>query len=69
MGMTIDNAIKHGEEQLEIFGGEHNEFIQTAIDIMRKYQKIENIVIDEYYLSDYNKINDIREVLENGVND
>lgn len=44
MGMTIDKAIKHGKEQLEIFGGEHNEFIQTAVDTMRKYQKINEIV-------------------------
>ena len=44
MGMTIDKAIEHGKEQLEIFGGEHNEFIQTAIDTMRKYKKIKQIV-------------------------
>ena len=42
MGMTIDKAIEHGKEQLEIFGGEHNEFIQTAVETMRKYQKIIN---------------------------
>lgn len=40
MGMTIDKAINHGEEQLEIFGGDHKEFIETAIDIMRKYQQM-----------------------------
>ena len=39
--MTIDEAIKHGKDQLEIFGGEHKEFIETSIDTMRKYQMIE----------------------------
>ena len=54
MGMSIDKAIKHGKEQLEIFGGEHKEFIETAIETMRKYQQLENFarwvateVIDE----------------------
>lgn len=54
MGMSIEEAIEHGKEQLEIFGGEHKEFIETAIDTMRKYQQLENFarwvateVIDE----------------------
>ena len=54
MGMTIDKAIEHGKEQLEIFGGEHEEFIETAIDTMRKYRQLEDFakwvaieVIDE----------------------
>lgn len=29
--MTRDEAIKHGKEQLEVFGGEHKEFIRMAI--------------------------------------
>ena len=44
MGMTIEEAIEHGKEQLEIFGGTHGEFIETTINTMRKYQKIEQIV-------------------------
>jgi hypothetical protein len=44
MGMTLDKAIEHGKEQLEIFGGEHKEFIECAIETMRKYKKVEEIV-------------------------
>ena len=29
--MTREEAIRHGKEQLEIFGGEHREFIDMAI--------------------------------------
>lgn len=36
MGMTIDEAIKHGREQLEIFGGEHREFIEMAIKALEQ---------------------------------
>ena len=42
--MSIDKAIEHGKEQLDIFGGEHKEFIETALDTMRKYQQIEEII-------------------------
>lgn len=38
--MTINKAIEHGKDQLQIFGGEHKEFIELSIDIMHKYQKI-----------------------------
>lgn len=34
--MTIEDAIKHGEEQLEIFGGEHREFIEMAIKALKR---------------------------------
>jgi GH18 family chitinase len=67
MGMTIDKAIEHGKEQLEIFGGEHKEFIECAVETMRKYQKIVDIVTDDYgYPSNLRKIMDIKEVLEDG---
>ena len=38
--MTREEAIKHGEEQLEIFGGEHKEFIQMAIRSLTAWQKV-----------------------------
>ena len=33
--MTIDEAIKHGHEQLEVFGGEHKEFIKKIFQLER----------------------------------
>jgi hypothetical protein len=74
MGMSIDKAIEHGKEQLEIFGGEHKEFIECAIDTMCKYQKIEELI--EYHMlrtlpkknmSGFQK--DILEVIDNGNDD
>lgn len=34
--MTIDEAIAHGKEQLEVFGGEHREFIEMAIKALNQ---------------------------------
>lgn len=36
MKMSIDEAIEHGKEQLEIFGGEHKEFIEMAIKALEQ---------------------------------
>lgn len=70
--MSIDEAIEHGKEQLEIFGGDHKEFIKTSIEIMRKYQKIEeaykkylNDMITNIY-ADGKFIKALKEVLEDG---
>lgn len=65
MGMSIDKAIKHGEEQLEIFGGEHKEFIETAINTMRKYQEIRKIYMTHHY-TDEEVIEKIKEVIKWG---
>ncbi len=68
MGMTIDEAIEHGKEQLEIFGGEHKEFIEIAIETMRKYQKIVQIMertVDDG-TSMYDTLEEIEEVVEDG---
>ena len=72
MEMTIEQAIEHGINQLEIFGGEHKKFIETALEIMRKYQKIKeqvDIAIDEenFAISDARLIQ-IREFI-NGNDD
>ena len=34
--MTPQEAINHGKEQLEIFGGEHKEFIEMAIKALEQ---------------------------------
>lgn len=73
MGMTIDKAIEHGKEQLEIFGGEHKEFIVCALDTMQKYQKIEETInkwcADKTWEFDTSYLYEIMEVLEDGNDD
>lgn len=34
--MTRDEAIAYGKEQLEIFGGQHQEFIRMAIEALEE---------------------------------
>lgn len=34
--MTREQAIEHGKSQLEVFGGEHKEFIKLAIEALEK---------------------------------
>lgn len=41
--MTIDEAIKHGKEQLEVFGGEHKEFIKLAIKALEQSQELDRM--------------------------
>lgn len=38
--MTLDEAITHGEEQLEIFGGEHAAFINMAIRALEMQKEL-----------------------------
>ena len=68
--MSIDEAIEHGKEQLDIFGGEHKEFIETALGTMRKYQKIREIAFPLQFCStdklEHEAIMKICEVLEDG---
>ncbi len=42
--MTLDEAINHGKEQLEIFGGEHKEFIEIAIKAIEKVETYEKMM-------------------------
>ena len=37
--MTREEAIKHGKEQLEIFGGTHREFIEMSIKALEQEPK------------------------------
>ena len=37
--MTREEAIAHGKEQLEIFGGEHKEFIKLALEVLEQEPK------------------------------
>lgn len=66
MGMSIDEAIEHGKEQLEIFGGKHREFIETSIDTMRRYEKIQEIVDDRYGKPTFKFMDAIIKVVEDG---
>ena len=68
MGMSIEQAIEHGKERLVIYGGEHKEFIEIAIDTMKKYQKIVQIMertVDDG-TSMYDTLQEIEEVIEDG---
>ena len=38
--MTVEEAIKHGKEQLEIFDGKHAEFIKMAIHALEMQKKL-----------------------------
>lgn len=73
MGMTIDEAIswllsiaEHEGEDIPIYDTDV-EAIKMGIDIMRKYQKIEQIVKNTQQLCSYGSaFIDIREVIEDG---
>ena len=49
--MTREEAIAHGKEQLEVFGGEHAEFIKLAIKALEQQDRIAQI-LDDYGLPD-----------------
>lgn len=38
--MTIEEAIAHGREQLEVFGGEHAEFIKLSLEALEHEAKV-----------------------------
>ena len=42
--VTNEEAINHGKEQLEIFGGEHKEFIELAIKAIEKVETYEKMM-------------------------
>ena len=63
--MTIDEAIAHGKEQLEVFGGEHAEFIKLAIKALEKQDKISQILDDYDYdlLDTWEALKMVKEVM------
>ena len=68
MGMTIDEAIHDTEvmkEYLECRGEIRSEGLGVAIDTMRKYQKIEQILKDIPYGGEAT-VRRIQEVVEDG---
>ena len=73
MGMTIDKAIYCIQENLDCTYGKYDEDLdafEMAIDIMRKYQKIEQIYSDYLkYMNPDNLADRIGEVLEDGNDD
>lgn len=73
MGMTIDKAISHLYTYSSTMGSgqttqaQHEESKRVAIDIMRKYQKIEQILKDIPYGGDAT-VGRIQEVVEDDRN-
>ena len=82
MEMTIDEAINHLGNYSSTNGSglttdkQHNEAKRVAIDTMRKYQKIKDIVnkpYDTFYSENYYgyflRVQDIRKVIQYGNDD
>lgn len=69
--MTIDEAINHLGNYSSTNGSglttdkQHNEAKRVAIDIMRKYQKIEQI-LDDCDLEAWEVLEKVKKVVENG---
>lgn len=70
MGMSIDDCIKelliNKEDDTYVLG---NETIDFAIDTMRKYQKIKQIIEvwhQDIFAKDFECIAEVAEVIENG---
>ena len=60
--MTREEAIAHGKEQLEVFGGEHAEFIKLAIKALDKQDRILQI-LDDCELEAWEILEMIKEVV------
>ena len=72
MGMTIDEAISHLDTYSSTMGNgqttqaQHEEAKKVAIDIVRKYQKIKEIVKAWNDNNSFDSMCQISEVLEDG---
>ena len=83
MGMKIETAIRNlsmydvnecGNAELHTWykdvDKDMKDSLNVAIETMRKYQKITEIVTDDYgYISNIRKIMDIKEVIDDGNDD
>ena len=74
MGMTIDEHIAQLKKLKSFHNGSYGANINFAIDTMRKYQKIQEIVRwnnapSPYYKPDGQLFREICEVLEDGNDD
>lgn len=52
--MTREEAIEHGKEQLEIFGGEHKEFIKVALKALEQ-EPCEDAISRQAYIERFRK--------------
>ena len=68
MGMTIDEAIKQ-LETYTILCGKYKAAYDLAVDTMRKYQKIEEIVNDRYRDPVSKTLDEVIKVVEDGNDD
>ena len=66
--MTIEEGIIYGKEQLEIFSGEHAEFIKMAIHALEMQKKLAEYsgmdicnLVEDYDYDDESNISDISE--------
>jgi hypothetical protein len=69
MGMTIDEAIEIINHYLDYPKEEVRKALLVAIETMRKYQKIEEIVKAWNDMNSFDSMLKISEVLEDGRND
>ena len=70
--MSIDKALEYlkaYDHGFTGYAGNFQEPIDVAIDILRRYQKITEIVYDKDISIDIEKINWIKEIIENGNDD
>ena len=72
MKITIDKAIElmKSDDISDVHDYSIKDMVKARdmiINVVLKYQKIEQIVSDDCYLSDYNKIKDIKGVVDGKI--
>lgn len=72
--MTIDEAIKYYEDKNVVLNEEEALANTIAIATMRKYKKIEEIMLEDFdnihpFDREYYRVSKIHEVLQEGIND